>query len=369
MAQIYLHGHPLPMMLDERLLKLLGVGGQEYDAPATAIYDSALEARFASEFAALERSDAAHGWRLEREPEPLLVGDTILVPDFALIRGMRRVYLEIAGYWRPGYRERKARKLAALRGRVALAIAAPEAARGELGVFAGDFPLLWYTRDHIRAHELIALLDRAYDDSARRLAALDPPRIAEEVRLRGRIPPREGYALLHSYTRAELDVALRTLAGEHSEDAPQWIDGLGLCDPDWLAERLERLRALVAGAANGRLPLGDLAIRLRESDAALADLDEATVESLAERAGTQVARVSIFAAEVIAPDAATNGATNVTDAENKALASEQLLARPSQPGAQPRPRARRKQHRRNEDGMSAKDIAQLNFFPTDRSED
>ena len=357
------------MMLDERLLKLLGVGGQEYETPGTASYDSALEARFASEFAALERSDAAHGWRLEREPEPLLVGDTILVPDFALIRGMRRVYLEIAGYWRPGYRERKARKLVALRGRVALAIAAPEAARGELGVFAGDFPLLWYTRDHIRAHELIALLDRAYDDSARRLATLDLPRIADEVRLRGRIPPREGYALLHSYTRAELDVALHALAGEHPEDAPQWIDGLGLVDPGWLAERLERLRALVAGAANARLPLDDLAIRLRKSDAALADLDEATVESLAERAGMRVARASIFAAEVIAPDAAPDSAPSATNAENKALASEQLPARPSQPGAQPRPRARRKQHRRNEDGMSAKDIAQLNFFPTDRSED
>ena len=367
-AQIYLHGRPLPMMLDERLLKLLGVGGQEYETPGTASYDSALEARFASEFAALERSDAAHGWRLEREPEPLLVGDTILVPDFALIRGMRRVYLEIAGYWRPGYRERKARKLAALRGRVALAIAAPEAARGELGVFAGDFPLLWYTRDHIRAHELIALLDRAYDDSARRLATLDLRRIADEVRLRGRIPPREGYALLHSYTRAELDVALHALAGAHPDDAPQWIDGVGLCDPAWLAERLERLRALVAGAANARLPLDDLAARLRKSDAALADLDEATVESLAERAGMRVARASIFAAEVIAPDAAPDSAPSATIAENKALASEQLPARPSQPGAQPRPRARRKQHRRNEDGMSAQDIAQLNFFPTDRAE-
>lgn len=374
-AQIYLHGRPLPMMLDERLLRLLGVGGKgegEADtAPATASYDSALEARFASEFAALERSDAAHGWRLEREPEPLLVGDTILVPDFALIRGMRRVYLEIAGYWRPGYRERKARKLAALRGRVALAIAAPEAARGELGVFAGDFPLLWYTRDHIRAHELIALLDRSYDDSARRLATLDLPRIAAEVRLRGCIPPREGYALLHSYTRAELDTALaavQALAGAHPGGAPVWIDGLGLCDPRWLAERLERLRALVANALDGRLPLGELASQLRENDAALADLDEATAESLAERAGLRVTRTSIFAAEVIAPGVATaTGEAASTD--NKALASERRPGPTSQPAAQPRPRARRKQHRQNEDDATAKDIAQLNFFPTDHAED
>src|SRR6185437_15129287 len=129
------------------------------------------------------------------------------------------------------YRERKARKLTALRGRVALAIAAPESARGELGIFEGTFPLLWYTRDHIRTHELIALLDRTYDDSARRLATLDLPRIAAEVAARGRIPPRESYALLHSYTRAELDTALHALregdAGA-APVAPVWVDGLGL---------------------------------------------------------------------------------------------------------------------------------------------
>src|SRR5262249_7636840 len=157
---VYLHGRPLPFMLDERLLKLLGVGGREKRGSAgiaeeRASYDSSLEAQFAGEFAAQERADATHGWRLEREPEPLLVGETILVPAFALIRGLRRVYLEIAGYWRPGYRERKARKLSALRGRVALVVAAPESARGELGVFEGVFPLLWYNRDHIRTHELI----------------------------------------------------------------------------------------------------------------------------------------------------------------------------------------------------------------------
>ena len=375
-AQIYLHGRPLPMMLDERLLKLLGVGVEdqgeagEASAPASVSYDSALEARFASEFAALERSDAAHGWRLEREPEPLLVGETILVPDFALTRGMRRVYLEIAGYWRPGYRERKARKLAALRGRVTLAIAAPEAARGELGVFEGAFPLLWYTRDHIRAHELIALLDRSYDDSARRLATLDLPRITDEVRRRGRIPPRESYALLHSYTRAELDVALRALAGGRPANAPQWVEGLGLCDPGWLTERLERLRAAVTSATHERLPLAELTATLRESEVALADLDEATVESLAERAGMLVARASIFAAEVIAPGADHDeGADEATNAENKALASERRPRQAPQPMAQPRPRARRKQHRQDEDVTPGKDIAQLNFFPTDRAED
>lgn len=374
-AQIYLHGRPLPFALDEKLLKLLGVGTDETptDAatlPTQATYDSALEAQFASEFAALERSDAAHGWRLEREPEPLLVGETILVPDFALLRGMRRVYLEIAGYWRPGYRERKARKLAALRGRVALAIAAPESARSELGIFEGVFPLLWYTRDHIRAHELVALLDRTYGDSAHRLAALDLPQIAAEVALRGHIPPRESYALLHSYTRAELEIALRALAGDTPGDTPVWIDGLGLCAPSWLEEVLARVRTYVTSAPGGRLPLPQLAGHLRASDAAMADLDEATVESLAGRAGLRVTRTSIFAAEVIATenDAAASPVT-AENAESMAPASEYQTPQPSRPSAQPRPPARRTLHR--QDGQQRQDegIAQLDFFSTERADD
>ena len=376
-AQVYLHGRPLPFMLDEKLLKLLGVEADGAAANAGAAesrasYDSALEARFASEFAALERADAAHGWRLEREPEPLLVGETILVPDFALTRGMRRVYLEIAGYWRPGYRERKARKLTALRGRVTLAIAAPEAARGELGIFEGVFPLLWYARDHIRAHELIALLDRAYDDSARRLATLDPPRIAAGVALRGRIPPRESYALLHSYTRAELDIALHALAGEDAEAAPVWVDGLGLCDPAWLADLLELVRAAVIGISEGRMPLTQLASHLREHEPTLAELDEATVESLAARAGLAVVRTSIFAADIVAPEIASAIRPN---AESMASDNESQPQQPSRPTAQPRPRARRKQHRQNgQNGQNGQDeqgseLAQLNFFSPERADD
>jgi predicted nuclease of restriction endonuclease-like RecB superfamily len=375
-AQVYLHGRPLPFVLDDKLLKLLGVdNADEPQANATggvaesrASYDSALEARFASEFAALARADAAHGWRLEREPEPLLVGETILVPDFALTRGMRRVYLEIAGYWRPGYRERKARKLTALRGRVALAIAAPEAAYGELGVFKGVFPLLWYTRDHIRAHELIALLDRSYDDSARRLATLDLPRIAAEVTLRGRIPPHESYALLHSYTRAELDTALRALAGDNTdaEAAPVWVDGLGLCDHTWLADLLARMRAYMLDEPGGRAPLTQLASHLREHEPMLAELDEATVETLAVRAGLAVARTSIFAADIVAPEVASMIRAN---AESMASDEESQPQQPSRPNAQPRPRARRKQHRQNGQDAPGRGLAQLDFFSPERADD
>ncbi|HLJ80699.1 MAG TPA: DUF790 family protein, partial [Ktedonobacterales bacterium] len=168
-ASVYLHGRPLAFNLDAKLLSLIGSSGDDTNTPDSADpsdaagpqFDSALEQRLHAQFAALERDGEAHGWRLEREPEPILAGATILVPDFALTRGSQRVYLEIAGYWRPEYRERKARKLAAVRGRVALALAAPQSARAEFAALEREFPILWY-KDTVSAEALIALLDRSY---------------------------------------------------------------------------------------------------------------------------------------------------------------------------------------------------------------
>ena len=106
------------------------------------------------------------------------------MPDFALTRGGRRVYVEIAGYWRPEYRERKARKLLALRGRAALLVAVPASARGEFAALAAAMPVLWYTT-RVSAEALLALADREFDDLAARLARLDSvPRVHRRQRAR-----------------------------------------------------------------------------------------------------------------------------------------------------------------------------------------
>ncbi len=213
-ARVYLHGRPLTFTLDDRLLRLLSPGadaGQSADLPSGSPlpagrgdggedpYDSSLERRLAEEWASLGREQATAGWRLEREPEPILVGATILVPDFALRRDGRRVYLEIAGYWRPEYRERKLRKLAALRGAVPLLLAAPESARAEFAALAGQLPILWY-RSYLSAPALLAVLERDYNDFEARLARLDIAGIRAEVATRGRIPPAEAYRLMRCFT-------------------------------------------------------------------------------------------------------------------------------------------------------------------------
>jgi predicted nuclease of restriction endonuclease-like RecB superfamily len=73
-------------------------------------FDSAVEARFAADFAA-----AAPDWDVVREPQPVVAGGTLVVPDFALVHRRdpeRRWLLEVVGFWTPDY---LAKKLARLR--------------------------------------------------------------------------------------------------------------------------------------------------------------------------------------------------------------------------------------------------------------
>ncbi len=74
-------------------------------------YDSAVEQKFADIlYAHLGRGDPL-GWRMTREPGPLISGNKAMLPDFVFERLGRRVYLEIVGFWTPDYIRRKFAKL------------------------------------------------------------------------------------------------------------------------------------------------------------------------------------------------------------------------------------------------------------------
>jgi predicted nuclease of restriction endonuclease-like RecB superfamily len=69
-------------------------------------YDSAVEENFAQRFNAL-RSD----WQLTREPRPLSVGRSVMLPDFLFEKKGLRVYLEVVGFWTPEYLRHKLKQL------------------------------------------------------------------------------------------------------------------------------------------------------------------------------------------------------------------------------------------------------------------
>jgi predicted nuclease of restriction endonuclease-like RecB superfamily len=329
-ARMYLYGRPAWFRLDSRLIRLLGVLDRDpEDAVADVVFDSSLEHDLYSDFASLSTGGEARGWELEREPEPILVADTILVPDFALTRGRRRVYLEIAGYWRPGYRERKARKLALLRRRVDLIIAAPESARAEFADVADDFPFLWYS-NHPRAQAVLDLLERDFNDRDERLGAVDIRSLCREVVRRGRVSVRESMALLHVYSRSEVTLAVSRIGQDQSV---LWLEGIGLCSTSWLQTLEGKISTWVGEASEQRLPLSVLHQLISTEETELGELGGSAVELLAQRSGCSVSRSSIFDIEVLAPGA-------VPAAPETPVESPARMLRP-----QPRTAIRRKQSR------------------------
>ncbi|MDQ2903248.1 MAG: DUF790 family protein [Chloroflexota bacterium] len=81
-----------------------------------AEYDSALERTFASEFTDFEEKfGGARGhWRLLREQEVLVLGGTVMIPDFQVVNSLddrRRILIELVGFWSPTYLRNKVAKV------------------------------------------------------------------------------------------------------------------------------------------------------------------------------------------------------------------------------------------------------------------
>lgn len=71
-------------------------------------FDSAVEEKFAKRF-----EQAETGWRLTREPDPLVLSNGgAFIPDFMFEKYKKKIYLEIVGFWTKEYLERKLQKLA-----------------------------------------------------------------------------------------------------------------------------------------------------------------------------------------------------------------------------------------------------------------
>ncbi len=75
-------------------------------------FDSKLEADFAAEFEE-KYGGAKRKWTLAREDELIIVGDSVMIPDFSLThyKNGRRALLEIVGFWHPNYLRRKLEKV------------------------------------------------------------------------------------------------------------------------------------------------------------------------------------------------------------------------------------------------------------------
>lgn len=79
-----------------------------------SVYDSSTEAAFAKKFYQHFDQNDKFGWKISREPDPLVADGKAMIPDFLFERFGRKVYFEIVGFWTREYLERKASKLKVL---------------------------------------------------------------------------------------------------------------------------------------------------------------------------------------------------------------------------------------------------------------
>ena len=78
------------------------------DPVAEPSYDSGVERDFAARFEALDLD-----WELQREPDLLETGTSVMIPDFAFdyLYSDFRVYFEVMGFWTPEYVDKKLAQL------------------------------------------------------------------------------------------------------------------------------------------------------------------------------------------------------------------------------------------------------------------
>ncbi|HAE82101.1 MAG TPA: hypothetical protein DCK85_01830, partial [Ktedonobacter sp.] len=243
-------------------------------------------------FIALENSQAVEGWKLIREPEPLILDKSIFIPDFALTRDQRRIYVEILGFWTPSYRERKVQKLQQLWERGDIVLAIPEEAREAFASIAQSFPITWYA-NQLSATELIKLLRNRYDDVAERLALIDVDAVRQRVQSEGFLPERVCYELLHAYRRSELLQAAQLVSGQ----GVSFAAGIGLYQDNWMEQLRNSFVLLIESLA---VPsLADLLHDARAQWPSLIDCEDATIEAILSLwPEVRVRRTSIFEATV-----------------------------------------------------------------------
>lgn len=259
---------------------------------ATTLFDSSIEQSFSEAFQSLAGGWGMDGWELEREPEPLLLPQSIFIPDFALSRANRRIYVEILGFWTPAYRERKIQKLQQLRGRDDLLLAIPVEAKEAFASIAQDFPIVFY-QDQLSATDVLQVLRSRYDDFAERLACIDIPTVREQVRREGLLSEKACYQALCCYRRSELQRAAELIVDKEIAFLP----GIGLYHLNWSEQLKQAFLAWMHEQQSASL--SQVLYELKSRNQALQGCEDTTIEALLNLwPEVQIRRDSIFDAQV-----------------------------------------------------------------------
>ncbi|HUP27796.1 MAG TPA: DUF790 family protein, partial [Chloroflexia bacterium] len=216
------------------------------------------------------------------------------IPDFVFARGGTRVFMEIAGFWSPSYRERKLSKLkllAAAEEQAAFILALP---RDAVETFSGlPFPVMPY-KTGVRATDLISMLDAHYGQSEQRMDGAQEriDALKRAAAARDYVSEQEIAASLEAYTRSELLARARLLDG----GGRTYVPGVGLLSQAAIDQLRASLREALEASAN-RIDLQEAARITSE----LLSAQQVDVEALLQLwPEWRIERPSLFEASVVA---------------------------------------------------------------------
>ncbi len=131
--------------------------GLETHYPPGKDYDSMLEAGFADRWDKLKTD-----WVLEREVELLPIPGSVMIPDFRLVHPDGRSFiLEIVGYWRPEYLQKKFAQVRKSGCQNLILAISDRLNLEKAGVKANDLPceVIWF-KDKLLPKSVLEILDR-----------------------------------------------------------------------------------------------------------------------------------------------------------------------------------------------------------------
>jgi len=221
-------------------------------------FDSYVEEKFYEDFQSL-----GSGWKLTREPTPLMAGRHVFLPDFCFEKRCMKVYLEIVGFWTRKYLETKLKKLLQLQGVDILIAADQKLACDRLRQGLGN--IVYYTRS-VPATKILRLLksreDALLESEVQRLDLkhlhlegdiVELQRIAEEhsvsveaLRVRLQNVDVEGYTLAGGFYVRNAKLQKIKLKLE-SLTEPSLLEAIRLMESEGVKEPYDILSALNYG--------------------------------------------------------------------------------------------------------------------------
>jgi hypothetical protein len=226
-ALVHLRGQTTTLRLDSRALATLGVAAQAEQELTEPWEEDVLDAFQRAWGRAFVRGRTG-GWRLRRDPEPLVGTGSVVVPDFALLRGRERLALCLAGG--PVTAEALVRDLGRLGSRAQALAVVPAYAAERLR--SCPVPLATYDAQPAEAiPALAATLERKHP-RVQSDAALTPWQRLERLVAEEGFVGEETVVALLGCPPDEAARALRRWGGP----ALHVLPGLGVCAPEALGE-------------------------------------------------------------------------------------------------------------------------------------